>query len=139
MKVGRADTDPGNWWYIPPFRGYLDNVQIFNYPSRGISGVADPDQTTPLEFALRQNYPNPFNPTTRIEFTLPKAMNAELVVYDLTGRRVKTLVNEEKHAGQHFVQWDGTNSAGRSVSSGTYFYKLTAGSFTKVEKMMLVR
>ncbi len=139
VKIGRADTDAGNWWYIPPFRGYLDNVQIFNYPSSGISGVTDPDDQIPLEFSLRQNYPNPFNPTTRIEFTLPKAMKAELVVYDLTGRRVKTLVNEEKHAGQHFVQWDGTNSVGRSVSSGTYFYKLTAGSFTKVEKMMLVR
>jgi flagellar hook assembly protein FlgD len=61
------------------------------------------------------------------------------VVYDLVGRRVKTLVNDDRHAGQHFVQWDGTNEAGRGVASGTYFYKLTAGSFTKVEKMMLVR
>jgi hypothetical protein len=140
VKVGRADTDPSNWWYIPPFRGYLDNVQIFNYPSSGITGVKDPtDQEVPLVFSLLQNYPNPFNPTTRIEFTLPKAMRAELVVYDLVGRRVKTLVNDEKHAGQHFVQWDGTNEAGRGVASGTYFYKLTAGSFTKVEKMMLVR
>jgi flagellar hook assembly protein FlgD len=90
-------------------------------------------------FSLQQNYPNPFNPTTRIEYTLPKAMRAELVVYDLVGRRVKTLVNDDRHAGQHFVQWDGTNEAGRGVASGTYFYKLTAGEFTKVAKMMLVR
>jgi hypothetical protein len=140
VKVGRADTDANNWWFIPPFRGYLDNVQIFNYPSRGITDVENPgDPNSPWTFSLHQNYPNPFNPTTRIEYALPKAMRAELLVYDLVGRRVKTLVNEEKHAGQHFVQWDGMNEAGRGVSSGTYFYKLTAGSFTKVEKMMLVR
>jgi hypothetical protein len=144
VRIGRAATDmtdyPANWWFIYPFRGVMDNVQIFNYAARGITDVKNPgDPNSPWEFSLRQNYPNPFNPTTRIEYTLPKAMKAELVVYDLNGRRVKTLVNEEEHAGQHFVQWDGTNQAGRSVASGTYFYKLTAGSFSKVEKMVLMR
>ena len=96
-------------------------------------------ETTPYTFALAQNYPNPFNPTTRIEFVLPKAMTAQLIVYDVLGRAVKTLFNEETHAGSHFVQWDGTNQGGLGVASGVYFARLTAGDFEKTMKMMLMR
>jgi len=96
-------------------------------------------ETTPYIFALQQNYPNPFNPTTRISYTLPKAMLAEVAVYDILGQRVKTLVSEEQHAGDHYTRWDGTNVTGNQVASGVYFCRLVAGDRQLVTKMMLMR
>jgi 5-hydroxyisourate hydrolase-like protein (transthyretin family) len=89
--------------------------------------------------ALNQNWPNPFNPTTTIGFTLEKAGNHELVVYDITGSVVKVLSKGQLSAGIHTVQWDGTNSRGKKVSSGTYFYRLRAGSREMTHKMILMR
>jgi hypothetical protein len=89
--------------------------------------------------ALNQNWPNPFNPTTTIGFTLEKAGNRELVVYDITGSVVKVLSKGQLSAGIHTVQWDGTNSRGKKVSSGTYFYRLRAGSREMTHKMILMR
>jgi hypothetical protein len=106
---------------------------VYNYPATGITGVDGEQGTTPLTYALGQNYPNPFNPTTRIAFTLPIASQVELIVYDVLGRQVKTLVNEVQHAGEHFVQWNGTDSFGTSVSSGVYFVRMTAGDFERHE------
>ncbi len=139
MRIGRSwflENDP---YYVGPFRGKIDNVKVYNYPAAGITTGVESEQGTPLTFELAQNYPNPFNPTTRISFTLPLAMQTELIVYDILGRQVRTLVNEVQHAGEHFVQWDGTNSFGIPVSSGTYFVRMTAGDFQKTMKMMLMK
>ena len=141
MRIGRSWFDGNDNYYVGPYRGRLDNVKVYNYPQAGITtSVGDGNgETTPYTFDLAQNYPNPFNPTTRIEFVVPKAMTAQLVVYDVLGRAVKTLFNEETHAGSHFVQWDGTNQGGLGVASGVYFARLTAGDFEKTMKMMLMR
>jgi hypothetical protein len=141
LRIGRAAFDPNDIYYVAPFRGRIDNVKVSNYPAAGIStGVgSDNEGSTPWTFALEQNYPNPFNPTTQISFTLPSALQTELVVFDVLGRRVKTLVNEVRHAGEHRVQWDGTNDRGLGVASGVYFFRLTAGQHEKVNKMMLLR
>jgi len=93
----------------------------------------------PEEFALRQNYPNPFNPVTTISFDLPKAEKVSLIIYDILGNHVKTLYLGELEAGCYDFKWDATNSRGRSVSSGMYIYKLTAGNFSAFEKMVLLR
>ena len=88
----------------------------------------------PLEFALKQNYPNPFNPTTKINYQIPKASFVTLRVYDVLGKEVATLVNEEKSAGSYEFQFDGSE-----LSSGIYFYKLNAGSFTQINKMTMIK
>ena len=141
MRIGRSWVDAGDPYYVGPFRGRLDNVKVYNYPQAGITTGVEPGagETSPWTFALAQNYPNPFNPTTRIAFTLPSAMQADLIVFDVLGRQVKTLVSEVRHAGEHYVQWDGTNSAGASVSSGVYFCRLVAGGNEKITKMMLMK
>ncbi len=88
----------------------------------------------PADFALEQNYPNPFNPTTVIAYQLPVASEVSLKVYDMLGRQVATLVNQRQVAGRYQASF---NAAG--LSSGVYFYRLQASSFTKTMKMMLVK
>lgn len=88
----------------------------------------------PAEFNLAQNYPNPFNPTTTIQYSIPKSVNVEIKVYDVLGNEVTTLVNVEKPAGVYEVEFNAKN-----LSSGVYFYKLTAGSFTETKKMTLLK
>jgi len=90
-------------------------------------------------FALYPNYPNPFNPETRIRFQLPQKSGVELVVYDILGQRVKTLVTEIMDAGLHQVTWDGLNYDGNEVASGMYIYRIKAGGYFANQKMLLVR
>ncbi|MBK8552925.1 MAG: T9SS type A sorting domain-containing protein [Ignavibacteria bacterium] len=78
------------------------------------------------KFRLGQNYPNPFNPVTKIDFDIPMNSKISLIVYDVSGREIKKLVNEIKEAGYYSVNFDGTN-----LASGVYLYKLEAGSFLK--------
>jgi len=93
----------------------------------------------PKEFALGQNYPNPFNPTTRFNVDLPKDAFVSVVVYDILGRKVATLMNGNYQAGYHTVEWNSTNDAGLSVPSGIYFVRMTSEQFTAVRKMMLLK
>ncbi|MDZ7766501.1 MAG: S8 family serine peptidase [Melioribacteraceae bacterium] len=92
------------------------------------------NEEIPLEYNLSQNYPNPFNPSTIIEYSVPQNEYVSIKVYDLLGRDVATLVNETKSAGTYKVNFDG-----RNLSSGIYFYKINAGSFNTVRKMMLLK
>jgi FG-GAP-like repeat/FlgD Ig-like domain len=108
----------------------------------GSTGVKGKDVTVlyPSDYRLEQNYPNPFNPSTTISFYLPVKNKISLRVYDLLGREVKTLINGEQHAaGTGRVTWDGTNNNGSPVVSGTYFYTLTFGNFSKSNKMILLK
>ncbi|GEM_PF-698906 len=102
------------------------------------TGVAGTDQL-PIEFALDQNFPNPFNPTTLIRFALPQNASTRLVIYDLLGREVRTLVNSEMNAGFHEASWDGKNNVGSQVATGVYIYRIEAGSFISTKKMMLLK
>ncbi len=97
-------------------------------------GVNENGNGIPDNFNLTQNYPNPFNPTTTIAFSLPIANLVTLKVYNILGQEVATLVNEEMKAGNYTVNFNATQ-----LASGVYFYKLTAGSFTSVKKMTLMR
>jgi hypothetical protein len=94
----------------------------------------------PKEFALHQNYPNPFNPTTTINFDLPEAADVKLVIYDITGRKVRTLVNDMSvAAGYKKIVWNGRDDFGNGVSTGMYIYRLTAGDFVDVKKMTFLK
>jgi hypothetical protein len=139
LRIGRSWFDITNQYYVGPYRGLIDNVKVYNYPATGITAVGDEPVGIVHEFKLSQNFPNPFNPSTEIQFTLPAFQDVSLIVYDVLGRQVKTLVNEQRHAGKHFVTWDGSNNFGSRVSSGVYFYKMVSGQLTQVRKMMLLK
>jgi hypothetical protein len=105
-----------------------------------IQSVAiDGTAPAPLEFAIKGNYPNPFNPSTTIEFSIAQGSEIRLVVYNVLGQAVKTVFLGYKEAGNYSVIWDGTNEAGVPQSSGTYFYKLSAGSSEQTRQMTLLR
>jgi len=88
----------------------------------------------PLAFDLFQNYPNPFNPSTNIKFAIPQAENVKMVIFDILGREVTTLVNELRQAGNYVVDFNAS-----ALSSGVYFYRIDAGNFTQTKKMLLVK
>ncbi len=93
----------------------------------------------PTEFALQQNYPNPFNPTTQINFSLPENQRVKLEVYDVIGRLVTTIVDKDMEPGNYNVSWEGTDASGAKVTSGIYLYRLQAGSYSAVKKMVMVK
>ncbi len=93
----------------------------------------------PEGFALDQNYPNPFNPSTVIDFTLPHRAEVSIDILNVTGQRVRTLLDRSFAAGTHSVTWDGTDASGRRVASGTYFYRLTVEDRTSARKMLLLK
>ena len=85
------------------------------------------------------NYPNPFNPTTTIAFNLVKTSKVTIEVYNLTGKKVRTLVNEVRPAGDNTVVWNGANDNGKTVASGIYLYKIKNGKYTSTKKMILMK
>ena len=87
------------------------------------------DNELPEEFNLRQNYPNPFNPTTKINYSIPKTSNVELKVFDILGREVAELVNEEKPAGNYTVNFNASK-----LSSGIYFYQIKTNNYSQTRK-----
>jgi len=103
----------------------------------GVQGT--PNVSQPMNFLLSQNYPNPFNPTTTIRYGLLQDAPVSLVIYDLSGREVWQFNQSMQSAGWHQIQWDGMNNIGQSVSTGVYFYRLQAGGFVKVKKMVLMK
>jgi subtilisin family serine protease len=102
-------------------------------------GIEETASSLPTYFALDQNYPNPFNPGTEISFALPKKSDVDLTIYDLLGRRVRTLISSELDAGYHTVAWNGRDGTGKPVSSGIYFYRIESGDFQMTRKMIMLK
>ena len=97
-------------------------------------------QSTPREFALHQNFPNPFNPDTTIKYDLAESADVTLQIYNVLGQVVRTLVaSEAQNAGRYQIRWNGMDDRGVSVSSGIYFYRISAGEFQNVRKLMLLK
>jgi hypothetical protein len=128
-------------------------VPIFGY-SDGVTGVVPvivdgsltfaaegipQDMPLPGEISLNQNYPNPFNPSTDIMYTLPETREVSLMIYNVLGQTVRTLVSGSQEAGYHRVTWNGCDNSGRQVPSGTYFYTLKAGDFSQSMKMVMLK
>jgi len=115
----------GSW------RAHLDNALEYFFPKTvNVEG----EDELPTSFSLAQNYPNPFNPSTTIEYSLPEAENVKLMVYNLLGEQVDVLVNDYQQAGKYRINFDSG-----PLTSGIYFYTITAGSFSVTKKMMLVK
>lgn len=98
------------------------------------TGIEDNTTKIPADFVLMQNYPNPFNPSTVIRYAVPEDASVSLIIYDALGNQILELVNGDVAAGNHEVVFDAGNFA-----SGIYFYRLTAGSFTQINKMLLLK
>jgi len=113
----------------------VDNINII-IPNSSL-GV---DHTlTPKVFTLHQNYPNPFNPTTQIGYDLPQNALVSISIYDVMGRKIKSLSNGNQIAGYHSLQWDATNDIGEGVSAGMYIYTIQAGEYRSTKKMVLLK
>ena len=150
MQINCNDLDPdngdtertlqANWgtqsgheaWKRPGAWGFLEVIN-------GPTSVDEVKKSIPLDFRLYANFPNPFNPTTTLKYELAITSEVSLVIYDLLGNKVKTLVNGQKEAGTYSIQWDGKNDAGIAVPSGVYFYKMKAQKFTQTQKMMFLK
>ncbi len=123
-----GDNIGGNLMYMA-----LDfNLSLLFNPANDPVAVAAPKM-------LKQNYPNPFNPSTRIEFNNPKTQHVNIGIYNSRGQLVKTLANEVIPAGTQYKVWDGLNNSNETVTSGVYFYKMTAGNQTEMKKMVLIK
>ncbi|MFH1372277.1 MAG: PQQ-binding-like beta-propeller repeat protein [bacterium] len=141
-------TQKSDWSY--PISGFVTvgNGQLYVSTHEGklyafknfyLAANDDADSELPQDFELHQNYPNPFNPVTQIEYSLPIRSHVKLVVHNLLGQTVRTLVNEPRQAGTHTATWNGTDEHGHPVSSGVYLYRLKADNFTTSKKMLLLK
>jgi hypothetical protein len=134
------------WQSVPAVVKLTEGPQVIRmYASKGgfrlnwirflsITGVRDNDSRVVREFQLSQNYPNPFNPSTTIKYQVPKTSVVTLKIFDILGRKIAFLVNEQKPAGTYSIQWDASN-----IPSGVYFYRLHAGSFIETKRMILLK
>ena len=130
--------------------------ELVDYANRIIAALGGPPSArvvgdiTPVSFQLAQNAPNPFNPITHIHYTLPGERKTEngdgtaihhttLIIYNVLGQEVRTLVDEVQDAGYYTVTWDGRSATGRQVPSGIYFYNLRAGTYTVTKQMVLMK
>ena len=143
QSIGEAFTldnlvpPSGIYWYLKTVTNlWADPSLKLKYD---ITTSTEEDNVTATDFTLHQNYPNPFNPSTKIKFTIPSVgthdrVSVQLIIYDVLGKEIAKLVNEEKPAGSYEVEFNGSN-----LSSGVYFYKLQAGSFVETKKMILMK
>ncbi|HEX2788544.1 MAG TPA: M14 family zinc carboxypeptidase [Ignavibacteria bacterium] len=122
-------TDSG----LPGDGIYVDNFRVVDYRS-SLVGAEQISSSVPDRFGLKQNYPNPFNPATTFEFSIAKTEFVNIKIYDISGKEISSLVNQIMNPGIYKINFDASNFA-----SGTYFYKITAGSFSDIKKMVLLK
>jgi len=137
------------WWVMANDEDGLSTQSNEGAVNRFVVGTLaiDPMDLIPEVFALHQNYPNPFNPVTTLRYDLPENSHVNIMIYDIMGREVRSLVNNQQNAGFKSVLWDATNESGQPVSAGMYIYRISAGdpstnsghSFHSVKKMILLK
>ena len=146
IGAGQTATSSGNFGVttsnLPDNHTFVFHVEIFSNNSSYwedstsvVVGLSELDNIVPTVFALKQNYPNPFNPSTTIEFSLPKAEFVELMIFDINGKEIQTLVSENMTAGTYHYEWQDTET----LASGIYYYSIKAGEFTGTKKLILLK
>ncbi len=135
QPAGISIDNTGNLYVVGTAKRFLnDDLDMVLLKYISTVGIQQISGEVPSEFTLSQNYPNPFNPVTNIKFSIPKQGNVKLVVFDISGREVAELVNENLSAGIYNYDFNASH-----LSSGAYFYKLVSNEFTEVKKMILVK
>ncbi|MFH1845293.1 MAG: T9SS type A sorting domain-containing protein, partial [bacterium] len=127
-------AEHNSWWFGLTGCGLVGALPWMCFPS----SVESPIEETSLSIATRC-YPNPFNPHINIYFTMSRTENVRIDIHSIDGRLVNGLVDQVFPSGSHAVQWFGQDNSGRTVASGTYFYRLSAGPYTETRRMVLVR
>jgi len=117
----------------------FSDIYGYRIVSKKTPGVKEKGKNLPRSFSLSQNLPNPFRHETEIRYTLPKEVKVKLVIYNVTGQKVRTLVSGKENAGYKSVRWDGRDDKGRRVSPGVYFYRLEAGDYESIRKLILIK
>ena len=118
---------------------YAGNQSEFTQTVSTILLSVDQKRLFPEAYTLHQNYPNPFNPITQIRYDLPLSKYVSINIYDLMGKRIKSLVNTNQDAGYRSIHWNATNDLGQPVSAGMYIYTIQAGEFRQTRKMVLLK
>lgn len=141
MAVGGSLTDasqPGQVTAPMPAKMYVDYIKVMEWNGQGevalTTAVHDPSINTPGRFILEQNYPNPFNPSTRIDYHLNVGEQVQLSVYNVLGQNIAALISEWQEPGWHNITWDASR-----LPAGIYYYRLKAGAYTNVKKMVLLK
>jgi hypothetical protein len=135
-KLQSSSFSPDDLWW-PMFRH--DRARTACYGMVVPTDVAEPESGAPPATCIRSIYPNPFNPSTVVAFDLAAKARVELAIYDVSGRRVATLVDRELEAGRHEVRWNGAAAAGKTAASGVYLCTLKTGATTETQKIILLR
>jgi len=112
---------------------YSNEVEVM------VTGIQETGAGVPTVYALSQNYPNPFKTKTGIHYQLPQPNVVTIAIYNVSGQRIRTLVNEHRGAGFYTVHWNGQSQNGQRVSSGVYFCRMVVGEYTSVKKILLTR
>ena len=133
-----SSGSPG-WYYLRSSDTEVGLYVIRAFIGTGPVSDIDEIEILPARYELAQNYPNPFNPETVISFNMPKSGSVQIKIYDVLGKEIRTLINEEKNAGKHNIYWNATDDYGRRVSSGVYFYSISADNFSQTKKMVLMK
>jgi hypothetical protein len=145
QNIGSLPVSPGEYSFefedisAEPAVKYIYRVEYTDGDETHILFETEPAGLPPRPFALHQNHPNPFNPSTEIGFSLPVPSTVTLDIFDVSGKRIRRLLEESRPAGNHSVHWDGLDDNGSRAISGVYFYRLTAGINTHSRKMILLR
>ncbi|KAF0139460.1 MAG: FG-GAP repeat protein [Stygiobacter sp.] len=127
------------WYWLTTSETASGLYIIRAYVTNDLTDVEEEIEILPSSFTLSQNYPNPFNPSTVISYQLPKQSRVQIKIYDAIGNEIRSLIDEEKSAGKYNILWDSRNNYGTRVSSGVYFYKITADGFAQTKKMVLMK
>ena len=139
--VDAVDTVSGDWsLFVTDGADTVDAVNgAFTLTIDAAAMSVDLKELIPDEFALYQNYPNPFNPVTLIKYDLPEQSHVYIIIYDMLGRQVRTLINQNQDAGFKSMKWDANDDRGKPVSAGIYLYQIKAGEFVQTRKMVLLK
>ena len=136
-KIHWEEWHEGHSW--GSWRAHLDIALEYFFPGPLVSIETPETAAIPETVELLQNFPNPFNPSTTIRYRLSQTSSVTLTIYDMLGQKIQTLVNETQQPGEKSVVWEGRDQFGRQVSSGVYVYRIEAGNFSSMKKMVLIR
>ena len=114
------------------------NFQNYIFVNNVVLGINDYDDI-PIQYSLDQNYPNPFNPVTKIDFTVAKESFVNITIFDISGNKIKNLINTYYTPSHRSIQWNATNDQGEPVSTGVYFYRIQTGDYVDTKKMIFLK